>query len=161
MFTFWKPNSCSICIMVATIKALFQSKDKDKLPSLWTLPEELFKFIWHSDSNMYIPEFLPHQYLECPTLFPLSTHLNPMPRERAWFCPYRQKYTTVGINIWPWVLSFALLQKNIRYNFINLADQFKVSIIRQMLQGKLSLASVARVCLAQHSMAITWDNLHL
>ena len=74
-------------------------------------------------------------------------------------CSYLQEDTTVSVHIRPWVLGLALLQEDVRHDLVQLGDQFEQGVIREVLQGKLSLAGVAGVCLPQHCMAIAGDNL--
>lgn len=74
-------------------------------------------------------------------------------------CTNLQQAAAVSIHVRPWVLSLALLQENVRDYLIQLADQTEKRVIWKVLLSKFPLASVAWVSLAQHCMAISWDNL--
>lgn len=51
------------------------------------------------------------------------------------------------------------LEQNTGYDVVDLAYKLEEFVIRQMFERKLALCDIARVCLAQHSMAIARDNL--
>ena len=51
------------------------------------------------------------------------------------------------------------LEENIRNKFVNLADELEVFVIREVLESKFALGSVARIGLSQNSMTITRDDL--
>lgn len=70
-----------------------------------------------------------------------------------------QEYTRVGVDIRPGVLSFSGLQKDIWDKGVDLADELKQGIIREMLERKLALCGVTRICLPQHSVAVPGHNL--
>ena len=72
---------------------------------------------------------------------------------------YLQQDSAVGVYVRPGVLGLALLQQYVGDNLIQLRHQSEHGIVGKFLQGKLSLAGVARVCLSQHGMAVTRDDL--
>lgn len=63
------------------------------------------------------------------------------------------------IYVGPWVLDLAQLEQNGRHHGVDLRDQLEHWIVRQVLERKLPLARVARICLAQDGVAITGHNL--
>ena len=65
----------------------------------------------------------------------------------------------MSVNIRPRVLSLSLLQENVWHYFIQLADQPEQGVIREVLLGKQPLTSIARICLSQHCMTVSRDNL--
>ena len=73
----------------------------------------------------------------------------------------RQKNSTVSVDIRPRIFSFALLQKNIRNDIVEVTNHLEQGIIRHVLQTKFSLADVTWVCFTKNSMSITWDNLEI
>lgn len=64
----------------------------------------------------------------------------------------------MGIYIWPWVLSLALLQEDWWYNVIQLRDELEQLVVWQVLESKFTLAGVARISLTQNGMSVAWDN---
>ena len=65
----------------------------------------------------------------------------------------------MSIHIGPGVLGFALLCEHVRNHLKKLCHQLEERIVGEMLEGKLTLAHVAWVCLSQDCMAITRNNL--
>ena len=72
---------------------------------------------------------------------------------------YLKKNAAVSINVGPWVLGFALFQENVWHNLVELSNQLEHGIVGQVLQGKLTLALVARICFTEHSMSVAGNNL--
>ena len=72
---------------------------------------------------------------------------------------YLKKNAAVSINVGPWVLGFALFQENVWHNLVELSNQLEHGIVRQVLQGKLTLALVARICFTEHCMSVAGNNL--
>lgn len=72
---------------------------------------------------------------------------------------YLQQHSAVGVNIGPGVLGLALFQEHVGHNLVKLGNQLEHWVVGQVLQGKLALAGVTRVCFPQDSMAVAWHNL--
>ena len=70
-----------------------------------------------------------------------------------------QEAAAVGVHVGPGVLGLALLQEDVWHDLVQLTHQTEQGVIWKMLQGKLSLAYVARVRLTQHCMPIARNNL--
>jgi hypothetical protein len=67
--------------------------------------------------------------------------------------------TRVSINVGVGVLGLAVLGKNTGSNLVDLADELEHGVIGQVLLRKLALGDVARVGLAEDSVAVTGDDL--
>jgi len=67
--------------------------------------------------------------------------------------------TRVRVDVGPRVLSFALFSQYIRDNFIESRDQLEHGVLRQVLQSKLTLAGVTRICLSQNGVAVSRNDL--
>ena len=65
----------------------------------------------------------------------------------------------MSINIWPWVLGFALFQEDVRGDLVDVRYQFEHRVIGKVLLGKFPLASVTGISLSQYSMTVAWYNL--
>ena len=59
----------------------------------------------------------------------------------------------MSVDVWPGVLGLAVLSQDSGGNLIELSDQLEQRVVGHVLEGKLSLAGVARVGLSQHGMA--------
>lgn len=66
-----------------------------------------------------------------------------------------QKDTRVGINVGVGVLGLAVLSQDTGSNLVNLADQLEHGVLGHLFLGKLALSHVARVGLAENSVAVT------
>lgn len=66
----------------------------------------------------------------------------------------------MGIYIGPGVLSLALLQKHVGYDLVELSYQLEHGVVGKVLEGKLTLTGIARICLPQNSVAIAWHHLN-
>lgn len=55
--------------------------------------------------------------------------------------------TRVSIDIGPWVLSLASSEEDVGHELVDLANELEEGILREMLEGKLALSTVARVLL--------------
>jgi len=67
--------------------------------------------------------------------------------------------TRVGINVRPWVLGLSVLSQDAGHNVVQLADKTEEGIVRQVLEGKLTLSHVTGVSLAKDSVTETGNNL--
>lgn len=65
----------------------------------------------------------------------------------------------MSVDIGPWVLCLALLSKDLRDQAVELLGQAEERVIGKVLLGKLGLAAVTRVGLAEDSVAVAWNNL--
>lgn len=74
-------------------------------------------------------------------------------------CPYLQEDSTVSVDIGPWVLGLPMLRQHPWSDLKQLGDYLEEGIVREVLLGKLALAHVARIRLAQHSMTKPWHHL--
>ena len=72
---------------------------------------------------------------------------------------YLQKHTAVSVNVGPWVLGLALFQQDVGDDLVQLTDQFEHGVVGEVLERELSLASVPRIRLPEHGVAVTWHNL--
>ncbi len=67
--------------------------------------------------------------------------------------------TGVGINVGVWVLGLAVLSKDTRGDLVDLADKLEHGVVGQMLLSEFALRDVAGISLAEHSVAVTGNNL--
>lgn len=70
-----------------------------------------------------------------------------------------QQHTGVGIYVRPRVLDLAEFGQDWGHDLVDVGDQSEQHIVRQMLQGELALASVPRIGLTQHGMAVSGHDL--
>jgi len=70
-----------------------------------------------------------------------------------------QEDSTVGVDIWPWVLDLANAAQDVRNHSVQVRAQLEQWVIGQPLESKLTLADIARVRHTQHSMAIARNHL--
>ena len=64
----------------------------------------------------------------------------------------------MGVNVGVGVLGLAVLGENARSNLVDLGDELEHGVVREVLLGKLALRNVARIGLAEHSVAVTWND---
>ena len=72
---------------------------------------------------------------------------------------YLQENAAVRVDIRPRVFRLALLQQNVRHNFVDLRNEFEHGILWEMFQREFTLARVARIGLPQHGVTVPWDHL--
>ena len=65
----------------------------------------------------------------------------------------------VAVDVGPRVLGLAVLGENVGDRLVDRANNLEEGIVGHVLERKLALGGVARIRLAQHSMAVTGDNL--
>jgi hypothetical protein len=80
-----------------------------------------------------------------------------------------EQNSRVRVHVWPWIvkstdivvkltqktyLGLALLQQNVRRHLVHIGNQLEHLVIGQMLQSKLSLASVTWIGLSEDSMSV-------
>ncbi len=51
------------------------------------------------------------------------------------------------------------LEKNIRNKVVDLADKLEVLVLRKVLESEFTLSGVTGICLSQHCVTLTWNNL--
>merc|ERR1712173_263997 len=69
-----------------------------------------------------------------------------------------KKDTRVRIYIGPWVLGFALFEKDVWDNFVDLSDQFEHRVVGKMFQSKFSLARVPGIGLPEDGVSVTGND---
>ena len=74
---------------------------------------------------------------------------------------YPEENTTVSVYVRPRVLGLTVVQENIWRELVDLRDKLEQGIVRQVLLGKLTLASETRVSFAQDGVAVTRQDASL
>lgn len=69
-----------------------------------------------------------------------------------------QQDTGVGVDIRVGVLSLAVLGKNTGCDLVDLRNQLEHLVVREVLEGELALGDIARVSLAEHSVAVAGND---
>lgn len=69
-----------------------------------------------------------------------------------------QQDTGVGVHIRPWVLGLTVLGQDTWGDLVDVGHQLEQLVVWHVLQCKLSLGGVARVCLSQDSVTVAWNN---
>ena len=64
----------------------------------------------------------------------------------------------MSIYVWPWVLSFALLEEDVWNDLVKLGDELEELVVRKMLESELSLAGVSGISLSEDSVAVAGDD---
>uniref|UniRef100_A0A182Q2B9 Uncharacterized protein n=1 Tax=Anopheles farauti TaxID=69004 RepID=A0A182Q2B9_9DIPT len=70
-----------------------------------------------------------------------------------------EQHARVGVYVRPRVLHLAELGQDWRHDLVDVRDQPEQRIVRQMLEGELALAGVARIGLAQHGVPVARHDL--
>ena len=70
-----------------------------------------------------------------------------------------EKDSAVGVNVGVRILSLSVLCQNSWHDRVDGVDDLEEFVVRHVLEGKLSLACVSGVRLAQNSMSVAGDDL--
>jgi hypothetical protein len=70
-----------------------------------------------------------------------------------------QEDTRVSIDVGPGVLGLAGLEQDVGNEVVDLADELEVLVLGEVLESKFTLGGVTGIGLAEHSVAVTRDDL--